>query len=154
MIKLSVIQQRTCGECTKCCEGWLNATIKGHPMHKGRPCFFLDKGRTGCTEYMSRPQDPCIDYSCAWLQDSNTFPIWLKPDVSNVLITSREVTKDGKVFPYYDIIEAGSKMDAEILNWLIHWILMSGVNSRYEVSGNKFVFGDPYFSEAITDARC
>ena len=142
--------KKECGSCTKCCEGWLSATIHNKPMHKGRPCFYLDKCNNTCSIYDERPKDPCKDYSCAWLlDDKNIFPLWMKPNLSNVIITEKILTKDNKQFNYYEMIEAGSKVESEILNWIIHWALSSQINLQYEVAGNKFIFGEPEFAEAL-----
>lgn len=155
MNKLPVFtSSRSCGTCTKCCEGWLGSAIHGKQMHKGRPCFYLDKDCSACSIYADRPQDPCVDYSCTWLLDkSDEFPMWMKPNISNVIITNREVENGGNVYRYVDIIEAGSRMDVDVLNWLFHWVMTKGVNVRYEVSGNKFILGDPTFAEALSNEK-
>lgn len=144
--------KRECGTCTKCCEGWLSSTIYGNPMHKGRPCFYLDICNSKCSIYQKRPQDPCRDYSCAWLTDENeVFPMWMKPNLSNVIVSQKGFQKDGKDFHYYEVIEAGKKIESEVLNWIIHWALGSGINIVYEVAGNKFIFGEPEFAESLSE---
>lgn len=142
--------KKECGSCTKCCEGWLGATIYDKEMHKGRPCFYLDKCNNKCAIYEQRPQDPCKDYSCAWLTDEqNIFPLWMKPNLSNVIITLRSIVNNNKEYFYYDVIETGKKMESEVLNWIIHWALSSNINIRYEVCGNRFIFAQPEVAEII-----
>lgn len=136
--------QRSCGECTKCCEGWLEATIHGRSMHAGKPCFFLGKS---CTIYEHRPEDPCKKYTCSWLSD-HSFPEWMKPSMSNVIITYRVSEEDPGV-SYYQVAEAGGKIDSSVLNWLIHWALRHQVNICYEVAGKHHVMGTAAFREAV-----
>lgn len=136
--------QRICGDCTKCCEGWLHADIYGHQMHSGRPCFFLGKG---CTIYENRPKDPCKQYTCAWLTEGH-FPEWMKPSLSNVIITHR-TSNDQPELSYYHVSETGSKIDSSVLNWLIHWSLNTKSNICYEVAGTQHVMGTAKFMAAV-----
>ena len=41
---LPMAVKKECGTCTKCCEGWLGANIKGHEMYPGKPCFVAYSG--------------------------------------------------------------------------------------------------------------
>lgn len=136
--------QRSCGECTKCCEGWLEATIYGNTMHNGKPCFFLDKG---CSIYENRPVDPCRDYSCAW-QEEDSIPLWMKPSRSNVIITHKTSGADGAV-SYYQVTEAGGTIESPVLNWIIHWALRNQHNICYEVAGKHHVMGTAEFRAAV-----
>ena len=138
------ILQRSCGECTKCCEGWLEATIYGNSMHGGKPCFYLDKG---CTIYENRPKDPCREYTCAWLEE-DSFPMWMKPSSSNVIVTHKTDPDDPTV-SYYQVTEAGGKIDSSVLNWLIHWALRNQINICYEVAGKHHVMGTQAFRDAV-----
>ena len=141
------ILQRSCGECTKCCEGWLEATIYGNSMHGGKPCFYLDKG---CTIYENRPKDPCREYTCAWLEE-DSFPMWMKPSSSNVIVTHK-TSPDDPTVSYYQVTEAGGKIDSSVLNWLIHWALRNQINICYEVAGKHHVMGTQAFRDAANSA--
>ena len=77
------IYSRTCGDCTKCCEGWLEGVVHGYKMYRGCSCHFLEKS---CSAYESRPENPCKSYNCAWLLEDK-FPSWMKPSLSGVIIT-------------------------------------------------------------------
>lgn len=79
---------RSCDGCTKCCEGYLSATILGHRMDFGKPCFF--KGNGCCSIYKTRPVNPCVNFKCEWLQDTS-IPRKFKPDVSNIILVKRTV---------------------------------------------------------------
>lgn len=137
---------RTCGECSTCCGGWLAANIHGHEMAPGKPCYFLQQGK--CSNYAGRPDNPCKQYSCAWLEDT-TFPDWLKPNLTNVIISKK--VPENKNLTYYDVIEAGGKIDSEVLNWIIRWALSQPItkNLIYSVNGNKYVLGTTEFIEAV-----
>lgn len=139
-ISLPIISNRTCGDCHKCCEGWLEATIYEQKMHSGQACFFLEKGEAGCSIYPDRPKQPCIEYTCAWLDEPTIFPGWLKPNVSNVII-SKKMIKDTDL-EYYEVVEAGSKIDSSILNWLVHWAMRSGNSLIYEVEGKSYTLAN------------
>lgn len=77
--------------------------------------------------------------------------MWMKPNLSNVIVSQKGFQKDGKDFHYYEVIEAGKKIESEVLNWIIHWALGSGINIVYEVAGNKFIFGEPEFAESLSE---
>ena len=140
----NIKNQRQCGECTKCCEGWLQGNVHGHAMFPGRKCHFLGNA---CTIYKDRPQNPCRDYTCAWIED-HVFPEWMKPNLSNVII-SEKVNEDNPNLTYYEVNEAGGKIDSSVLNWLIHWALREKKNIIYEIAGKQHVLGGNEFHQAL-----
>lgn len=119
--------KRTCDGCSKCCEGVVNGVAHGYDFYPGKPCHFLGKG---CTIYADRPVSPCHEYECAWLE-SDELPMWMRPDMCNVLVTRRE--KDG--IEYFDIREAGKKLDAAVLSWFVIWALKGQRNILYQIDG-------------------
>ena len=131
---------RACDGCTKCCEGWLAGKVNGQPFYKGRPCFFLNKT---CTIYESRPEDPCRSFTCQWITEE-IFPQWMKPDLANVIITKRF----NKGIDFYEIIEAGSVMQARVLNWLVLWALNDKKNIKYWIEGGANKIGCDEFLNA------
>ena len=131
--------ERKCDGCTKCCEGWLTGEVNGYSFFKGRPCFYLNKT---CTIYESRPEHPCRVYECEWLSDS-VFPMWMKPDISNIIITKRT----HEYIDFYEIIEAGGIISAKTLNWLIQWALDHKINLLYFVEGGLNRIGSKEFLE-------
>ena len=143
------IYSRACGDCTKCCEGWLEGVVHGHRMHRGRQCHFLE---TSCQIYSARPENPCKNYNCAWVTEDK-FPGWMKPNLSNIVITKRtiRVPAEGgmRQFDYYDAIEAGDKIDSSVLNWLIHWALEDNINLVYELDGKAHSIGHREFKSSI-----
>lgn len=137
------MNQRSCGECTRCCEGWLKASINGKRMCAGKPCHYLGKS---CTIYEDRPDDPCREYTCEWL-DNPDLPEWMKPNLSNVIIT-RKTTPDDKL-TYCEVVETGRLIESTTLNWIIHWALQNKVNIVYEVQGQMYKLGNAEFTTRI-----
>lgn len=134
--------KRSCGDCAKCCEGWLSANIYGHNMYRGRPCFFLEKT---CTIYENRPHEPCQTYQCGWLQEPEMFPAWMKPSLVDVIVTKKYHKEDKNNF-YYEIVECGKKIDSEVLNYLILWAFATKSNIVYQVDGRFHKLGDSKFT--------
>jgi len=149
-ISLPILPERKCGNCQKCCEGWLEADIYGNKMQAGQPCFYLEKGEGGCSIYENRPKDPCIDYKCAWLEEPGTFPAWLKPNLSNVIITKKTI--EDTDISYYQAVEAGSKMDASVLHWFMMFALRTGTCIMYEIEGKSHTLASPQFDAAYNAA--
>lgn len=146
------MKTRECGGCTKCCEGWLFATIEvkgdSHPMFPGRKCHFMKKA--GCSVYDSRPVEPCKTYSCVWLTDMG-IPEWMKPSESGVIISWRAIKEiDEK---YMEIIECGQKMPVEVLNWILHFHIKTRTNVQYRVEGGVSYLGSPKFIEMQEGVR-
>ena len=133
--------ERSCGECSKCCEGWISGEAYGHKFYKGCPCFFLEKT---CSIYDLRPNEPCKSYKCAWLEEE-IFPLWLKPSMSNVIITKRYRKLDNREIYYYAIDETGKKIDSSVLNWLILFALNKNVNILYRIDGGPNRIGSNEF---------
>ena len=91
-MKLPVISNlppnfKECGECQKCCEGWVAGTAFGIPFYPHKPCAFL-QGK--CLVYNFRP-DVCKKFFCAYSQ--GLFPDWMRPDKTNVLISVQDWSK-------------------------------------------------------------
>ncbi|MDO9103205.1 MAG: hypothetical protein Q7J20_09715 [Candidatus Nitrotoga sp.] len=133
------IASRSCGDCAKCCEGWLSGEVYGHDFYPGNPCFFLEKT---CSIYKDRPVDPCRNFKCNWLSE-DVFPMWMKPSLVNAII----IKKQNKNMSYYEIELAGDIdiIDAKTLNWLVKWAANTGSNIQYRVDGEIKRIGLPEF---------
>jgi hypothetical protein len=138
-IKLAPIPLRTCGECAKCCEGWLSGSAYGHPFSPGNPCFFLEKT---CSIYQDRPVVPCQNYRCAWLAE-DTFPMWMKPSLVNMIISKRVIEEHH--LSYYVIDHGGESFDPRALAWLHHWAASTRSNVEYRLNGETTRTGSPEF---------
>ena len=143
-IKLPEIPDRSCGTCTKCCEGWLDGSVLGEWMQPGIPCPFVEMNK-GCTIYNDRPYDPCRQYSCLWLKDKN-IPNWMKPETSNAILDDAKV--DG--IPYLRLIEAGTPLRPEVLTWVVKYAVKNDKNLYWQVNNTAHWIGSKPFMEAIS----
>ena len=80
------MNERSCGDCTACCDGWLSApTLE---MRPGIPC--KHRCDAGCNIYEDRPEDPCRLFQCGWLQGALPDDESWRPDRSGaILLTER-----------------------------------------------------------------
>jgi hypothetical protein len=132
---------RQCGDCTKCCEGWLLGEAYGHKFWAGRPCYFMGKGK--CTIYEKRPESPCKSYKCMWLIDEN-IPEWFKPNEINAIMSWRE--KDN--IRYIELNEAGETLRSDVLSWTIQYVLNNNLNLLYKIKGGWNKIGQQDFLQA------
>lgn len=137
------MEKRSCGTCTKCCEGWLSGKAFGNSFYPGKPCHFVIIGK-GCSVYAKRPQDPCISYKCGWLTNLD-IPEWLKPEFSNVIIDFRNIEEH----TYINLIEAGGIVSSRVLNWFIQFALNNQLNAIWQVEGGKNWIGSEGFVKAV-----
>lgn len=118
---------RSCGECTKCCDGWFSGEIKGYAFGnidgKRVPCNFVSDG-AGCTIYEQRPKSPCRNYKCEWLKNPEV-PDHFKPSISNVMVTRRG-------FSYYVITKAGDEFNNEVIEWWTEYCKINNFKLDYD----------------------
>lgn len=138
LVNLPLIN-RSCNDCTKCCEGWLAGDIRGYKMYPGKNCHFLELN-VGCKEYDNRPQEPCRDFECEWLINQDV-PLSLKPSI----VGSMFVTKYVNSIKYLLLVEAGNKMDSEVLSWGLSYCLANNLNFCWHVSDKIFWIGSDEF---------
>ncbi len=127
--------KRECGTCTKCCEGWLHATVRGHDMYVGKPCFFVEQG-VGCSDYENRPSDPCKTFSCSW-KEIPELPEKFKPEVSGVII---RYTDDS-----FFIIKAPEEPNAELISWMITYARGNNKNIVWYLNDGVYWLGSDQF---------
>lgn len=135
--------KRSCGTCTKCCEGWLKGEALGYRFHQGKPCHFVSIGK-GCTVYEKRPKDPCSTYTCSWLKNEE-IPEWMKPSEINAILDF-QIT-DG--VEYMRVTEAGLVLDSRVLTWVIQYALSKNINLTWTVNGWKSWIGSTEFNELM-----
>ena len=133
--------QRSCGDCTKCCEGYLTGSAHGHEFYPGRPCHFLSIG-TGCTIYSQRPKEPCVSFKCEWL-DNSELPEWLKPNQVNAIVMRKKLP-DTEI-EFLSLVEAGDTLDSRTLTWVLMYALRKQLNLMWAVDGAKNWIGTPEF---------
>lgn len=136
-----------CGDCTMCCQGFLPVQVYDYIATEGSPCHFVEPGGCGggCSIYDKRPE-VCQQYMCAWLQFPVTFPKWMKPNKSDVLLTFRNLDDLPGVY-YLQMKEGYNTVRAEVLNWVIRFATSNGYNLEYQVGTNWYHSGSPEFIE-------
>lgn len=137
--------ERTCDGCAECCKGHLNGSAHGHQFYRGRKCFFL---KDTCTIYSSRPEDPCKNYKCEWLS-SDTLPMWMRPDLCDVIVTKRNLNTPEGSLEYYELVECDKKMQSEVLNWFFQWAVNNNKNLLYHIDQGKNSYGSQLFLKYI-----
>jgi hypothetical protein len=142
MTTIPILPERSCGECSECCKGWLSGEAHGEVFHPGKPCFFL---QGTCGIYEHRPESPCKTYKCVWLSEP-TLPLWMRPDKVKSIVTEREV--DG--IKFWDVVECGETLKAEVLSWLVVWALREEGNLQYRINGGPHKIGQQDFLDADT----
>lgn len=135
---------RDCGECTKCCEGYLYGDIKfadGRQIPLGpKPCSILQIGK-GCGDYENRPQSPCRGFECEWLRQPDVYPVEMRPDRIGTIFSLQEV----EGIPYLRITEAGKRLDAEVLSFGLKLALFNKFNVYWEIEGKIHWLGNKDF---------
>ena len=131
-------EPRSCGTCTKCCEGWLHGAAYEKKFWRGRPCHYLTAGK--CAIYGQHPEDPCKKFRCQWLANEDV-PGWLKPDEVNAILVKRRKND----IDYLEITEAGEKLRSEVLSWAVMYCLERKLNLYYSIDGGSNRIGSPEF---------
>lgn len=137
--------KRECGNCTKCCEGFLSGEAKGKTFYNGKPCHFVAIGK-GCSIYKERPINPCMSYKCSWLIDEN-LPEWFKPNVINAIIDVRKIND----IEFVNVVEAGERLRADVLSWLITYCLNNGLNFHWTINNGSNWIGSQDFIDAMNE---
>lgn len=132
---------RSCGTCTKCCEGWLTGEAHGYKFSPGNPCFFLQID-SGCQIYDIRPKDPCQSFNCKWVTDEN-IPEWMYPKTNNAIPV--DTTING--IPYIKIVWAGNNLTKETIDWWINWAKENDKNIAWDDQIDSFIGSDDFISE-------
>jgi hypothetical protein len=107
--------ERTCGNCTACCDGWLQIEVLGYRVHRGNPCPFSVEHR--CSIYSERPQHPCREFICGWLVFSSPLPDWMRPDKSDMIMLPANFMWHG--LPVDVAVAAGDRPKQKALDWLM-----------------------------------
>jgi SEC-C motif-containing protein len=144
-IHIAAAAARACGECTACCDGWVAGVIEGHEMKPGTPCFF--RGEKCCSIYERRPQHPCRDFVCGWLQAASPFPDDFRPDRLGVMI----IAMKWRGVDAYVLRSTLRDPDEKLLGWMREFSLRTQRPFFYEVAGERFGFGPPEFQQEMSE---
>lgn len=135
---------RSCGSCTKCCEGWLTANIHGEEMYPGKPCQLVEIDK-GCSDYENRPESPCKTFVCMWRADER-LPEEFSPKNTGSIVTVQAI---GNI-EYLALGFAGEEVKADFLSWFVTFCVGQQLNAEWKVNGKSNMLGSPEFVSAMT----
>ncbi len=141
--QLPMVVKKQCGTCTKCCEGWLHADIRGHKMYPGKPCFFVEIGK-GCADYKNRPQEPCKSFTCGWIEIED-MPEEFRPEVSGVIMHF----KPNNGNPYISLSKAPNNTTEQYLSWAIVYARSRDINIIWYIDDKSWWLGNDKFCKQM-----
>ena len=144
-IELPIITKKECGTCTKCCEGWLTANIKGHDMYPGKPCFFVEIGK-GCKDYKNRPKNPCKNFLCGW-RLIDDMPEEFKPEKTGVIVSLK---KENDI-EYMVLSKAPNNPTEQLLSWAIVFARLRNLNILWYIDDKSWWMGSDDFSKQMAE---
>lgn len=143
---------KQCGPCRECCRGVLDVEILGQSVGKGLACKFLnlDPKIPACGIYRD-PHKPkiCGEYQCWWLLNEDV-PEFLRPDLSNMLITVRMLDHH----QYIDVVPTvDSSIPFESLSLILRFASTNKLNivwkdHAWNPDAKIFWMGSPEFMQA------
>ena len=145
MKTIAIVAERRCGTCTACCDGWVAGEIQGHVMKPGTPCFF--RGEGCCTIYERRPQHPCRDFVCGYLEADSPFPEEFRPDRLGVMI----IPIKWRGIRAYILRSAPRDPDEKLIAWMRDFSLRTRRPFFYEQAGERYGFGPPEFQLEMSE---
>jgi len=131
---------RHCGECTACCEGWLSSEVVG--MKPGVPC--QHRTDSGCAIYENRPDNPCKQFRCAWL-DTDELDESMRPDKSGAIARYRR----WKSWETLAVIPTGQKVPDDTLMRLLEYANATGSPLVWSERPEDFVNNDELSRQAL-----
>ena len=114
-------------------------------MKPGTPCFF--RGDKCCSIYERRPQHPCRDFVCGWLQPGSPFPDDFRPDQLGVMVISMK----WRGREAYVLRSTLRDPDEKLLAWMREMSLRTQRPFFYEIAGERFGFGPPEFQREMAE---
>jgi len=142
----SQTDNRACGECTSCCDGWLHAVIYGHEMGNGVPCQF--RKPAACGIYDTRPE-LCRSFRCGWLMPGSGFPEAWRPDKAGFIIRPG-TWRGGKCWLLHP---APQDPGEEVLAFMRQHTIATGEPHIIVKKGSWLCYGKPEFQQAMVEFR-
>lgn len=143
-------ENRTCGDCQKCCEGWLTGhlVVEGVvdcTMKPGTPCTQL--GPKGCAIYPLRPVSPCRTFSCGWLIPDSPLPDNYRPDQLGVIFVP--IRWRGK--RAWVLVPAGNDPSEDLKAQMRAYSQSSGEPHMIKLPDRVLCYGVPEFQQSMLD---
>ena len=105
---------RQCETCTACCEGWINAKVKGKKLRPYKACKHCTS--KGCGIYLSRPARPCRSFKCGWLKQPSPLPDHMRPnECGAIIVFDRKWARAQVTYA----MPTGERIPDETLAWLM-----------------------------------
>jgi hypothetical protein len=133
------LSDKSCGTCTKCCEGSLKLIVRGQKVFPGHPCPLLDLN-SGCSDYENRPAMPCKTYRCQWLKNAE-MPERFKPNLINFIVHRMWLKKH----EYYTLIPSGIDLKISDIEDIFLWFKEEGYNFSYVYQDKEYLCGTEEF---------
>lgn len=125
-------KSKPCGDCHRCCEGYLWGSAYGHQFSTGKPCGWL--GPRGCLIYPNHPRDPCQTFECGWKKETS-WPASLRPDHSDIVFVKRTLGE----FVYWHGVRCRRSPSEQTLLWLRDYHRSSGQDFLVDRDQNTLV---------------
>jgi len=110
-------------------------------MEPGVRCHFAHDG--GCSIYETRPESPCRQFECGWVDPDSPFPEDFKPTKLGIIIV--KTTWRGQ--PAYRLAHAGRDLNQAELEWFMRFAQQTGRPFFYEQNGETTGYGPQVFIE-------
>jgi len=136
---------RQCGTCTACCDGWVRITVKGFEAYPGKPCPYSTG--TNCSIYDARPEYPCRQFICGWLEKNSPLPEDFRPDKVGVIF----VIADWRGIPIYILTPAGRDPNENLLAWVKQLAERTQRPFLYQLGVEWHAFGPAVFQREMLD---
>jgi hypothetical protein len=136
---------RPCGDCAKCCDGWVKTRVLGHDIDLGRPCRYSSGHH--CTIHADRPEDPCRVFFCGWAEAGSDLPDWMHPGQCGVIVLAGRASWAGR--PVDVLVSAGRDPDERMLAWFQQHSIRNLRPFLYQQNEEWFGFGPPAFQSEV-----
>ena len=119
---IEIKSDRSCGECTMCCQGHLTGFAHGFEFGPNKPCHWVRD--SGCGIYPYRPESPCKTFKCEW-KVNREIPEPFRPDKIKAIFVNRP-QENGST--RLDVVESGQILSADVL----HLLMILFNNHKYD----------------------
>ncbi len=121
-IMIKINSDRSCGECTMCCQGHLTGSAHGFEFGPNKPCHWIRD--SGCGIYPYRPDTPCKSFKCEW-KVNKEIPEEFRPDKCKAIFVKRPMSETESRL---DVVESGDVLSADVL----HLIMILFQSHKYD----------------------
>lgn len=136
---------RSCGDCAKCCQGWLQTIVLEIKIDLDQPCPYCTDDH--CSIHATRPEDPCRIFFCGWAEADSRLPQWMQPSQCGVIVLTGRSSWRGH--PVDVLVSAGRDPDEKLLSWFHAHSRQHLRPFIYQQQEQWFGFGPPAFQEHV-----